>query len=237
MAHGKRYENALKLVDREKHYPLADAVALVKQMATTKFDETVELHFRLGIDPRHSDQQVRSTVLLPNGLGKTVRVLVFAEGDDARVATEAGADFIGDDEMINRIQKDNFLDFEATLAVPSMMGKVGRLGRILGTRGLMPNPKTGTVVPPEDLPRAINELKAGRVEFRNDKTGNLHIPIGKASFEQAKLLENAQAIVDAVQRQKPSAVKGIYIRKATITSTMSPGVHLDLNPAAVTETA
>jgi large subunit ribosomal protein L1 len=170
-------------------------------------------------------------------LGKTVRVLVFAEGDDARVATEAGADFIGDDEMINRIQKDNFLDFEATLAVPSMMGKVGRLGRILGTRGLMPNPKTGTVVPPEDLPRAINELKAGRVEFRNDKTGNLHIPIGKASFEQAKLLENAQAIVDAVQRQKPSAVKGIYIRKATITSTMSPGVHLDLNPAAVTETA
>lgn len=237
MAHGKRYQNAVKLVNREKTYPLAEAVAIVKQMATTKFDETVELHFRLGIDPRHSDQQIRSTVLLPNGLGKTVRVLVFAEGDDARVATEAGADFIGDDEMINRIQKDNFLDFEATLAVPSMMGKVGRLGRILGTRGLMPNPKTGTVVTPEDLPRAINELKAGRVEFRNDKTGNLHIPIGKASFEQTKLLENAQAIVDAVQRQKPSAVKGIYIRKATITSTMSPGVHIDLSNATLAAVA
>ena len=229
MAHGKRYQNALKLVDREKHYQLVDAVALIKQMATSKFDETVELHFRLGIDPRHSDQQIRSTVLLPNGLGKTVRVLVFAEGDDARVATEAGADYIGDDEMINRIQKDSFLDFEATLAVPSMMGKVGRLGRILGTRGLMPNPKTGTVVPAEDLPRAINELKAGRVEFRNDKTGNLHVPVGKASFDAQKLQENAQTIIDAVQRQKPSAVKGIYIRKVTLTSTMAPGVHLDLS--------
>lgn len=227
MAHGKRFNDLMKLYDRDTLYPLSDAVALVKKMANTKFDETIELHFRLGIDPRHSDQQVRSTVLLPHGLGKTVRVLVFAEGEDARVATEAGADYIGDDEMIGRIQKDNFLDFEATLAVPSMMSKVGRLGRILGTRGLMPNPKAGTVVQPEDLPRAINELKAGRVEFRNDKSGNLHIPVGKASFDAQKILENAQAIIEAVQRQKPTTIKGIYMRRATLTSTMSPGIHLD----------
>jgi large subunit ribosomal protein L1 len=232
MAKGKRYLNAVKLFDREKFYPLVEAVSLIKQMATAKFDETIELHFRLGIDPRHSDQQVRSTVLLPHGLGKTVRVLVFAEGEDARAATAAGADFIGDDEMIARIQKDNFLDFEATLAVPSMMPKVGRLGRILGTRGLMPNPKAGTVVQPEDLPRAIDELKAGRVEFRNDKTGNLHIPVGKASFSHEQILGNAQAIVDAVQRQKPSAVKGIYIKRVTLTSTMAPGVHIDMSAAA-----
>jgi large subunit ribosomal protein L1 len=236
MAHGKRYENALKLFSREQVYPLAQAVALIKQMAVAKFDETIELHFRLGIDPRHSDQQVRSTVMLPHGLGKTVRVLVFAEGEDARNAQAAGADYIGDDEMIARIQKDNFLDFEATLAVPSMMSKVGRLGRILGTRGLMPNPKAGTVVPPEDLPRAINELKAGRVEFRNDKTGNLHIPVGKASFDLQNLLENAQTIVDAVQRQKPAAVKGIYIKRAVLTSTMAPGVRLDLSAAAQAQT-
>jgi large subunit ribosomal protein L1 len=232
MAQGKRYSNAVKLFDREKLYPLSEAVALLKQMATAKFDETVELHFRLGIDPRHSDQQVRSTVLLPHGLGKTVRVLVFAEGEDARAALAAGADFIGDDEMINRIQKENFLDFEATLAVPSMMSKVGRLGRILGTRGLMPNPKAGTVVQPEDLPRALDELKAGRVEFRNDKTGNLHVSVGKASFTAEQILGNAQAIVDAVQRQKPSAVKGIYIKRVTLTSTMAPGIHVDLSAAA-----
>jgi large subunit ribosomal protein L1 len=227
MAHGKRFENLTKQYERDKLYPLTEAVELVKTMANAKFDETVELHFRLGIDPRHSDQQVRSTVLLPNGLGKTVRVLVFAEGEDARAAREAGADYIGDDEMIGRIQKDNFLDFEATLAVPSMMAKVGRLGRILGTRGLMPNPKAGTVVQPEDLPRAINELKAGRVEFRNDKSGNLHIPVGKASFGAVQLQENAQAVIDAVQRQKPTAIKGIYIRRVTLTSTMAPGIRLD----------
>ncbi len=230
--HGKRYQTAAKLIDAEKTYAVIDAVALVKQIATAKFDETVELHFRLGIDPRHSDQQVRSTVLLPNGLGKTVRVLVFAEGEDARAALAAGADLIGDDEMIGRIQKENFLDFEATLAVPSMMPKVGRLGRILGTRGLMPNPKAGTVVQPEDLARAVQELKAGRVEFRNDKTGNLHIPVGKASFAHEALVENAQAVIDAVNRQKPTAVKGVYIKKATITTTMGPSVRLDLSAAA-----
>lgn len=232
MAHGKRYLAAEKLITPDKAYPLAEAVEIVKQIATAKFDETVELHFRLGIDPRHSDQQVRSTVLLPHGLGKTVRVLVFAEGEDARAAEAAGADLIGDDEMINRIQKENFLDFEATLAVPSMMSKVGRLGRILGTRGLMPNPKTGTVVPADELARAVQELKAGRVEFRNDKSGNLHIPAGKASFSAEGILENAQAIIDAVNRQKPSAIKGIYIKKATITTSMGPSIRLDLSAAA-----
>lgn len=224
---GKRFTDLTKLVDADQLYSLEQAVSLVKQMANAKFDETVEFHFRLGIDPRHSDQQVRSTVLLPHGLGKTVRVLVFVEGEDARVARDAGADFIGDDEMIARIQKDNFLDFDATLAVPSMMSKVGRLGRILGTRGLMPNPKAGTVVQPDDLPRAINELKAGRVEFRNDKSGNLHVPVGKASFDAQLLFENAQAIFNAVQQQKPSAIKGIYIKRITLTSTMAPGVHID----------
>ncbi len=230
--HGKRYLNASKSFDRDKLYPLREAVTLVKGMATAKFDETIEIHFRLGIDPRHSDQMVRSTVLLPHGLGKTVRVLVFAEGEDARIAQEAGADLIGDDEVMNRIMKENFLDFDATLAVPAMMPRVGRLGRILGTRGLMPNPKAGTVVPPEDLPRAIEELKAGRVEFRNDKTGNLHIPVGKASFDEQRLFENAQAIVEAVNRVKPAAVKGVYIKRVTLTSTMAPGIRLDMTAAA-----
>jgi large subunit ribosomal protein L1 len=231
--HGKRFLDAEKLVNREKNYELREAVSLVKKTATAKFDETVEMHFRLGIDPRHSDQQVRSTVLLPHGLGRTVRVLVFAEGEDARAAEAAGADVIADDEVINRITKENWFEFEATLAVPSMMPKVGRLGRVLGTRGLMPNPKAGTVVQPEDLARAVQELKAGRVEFRNDKTGNLHIPVGKASFDEDKLYENAKAIFDAVLRVKPAGVKGIYIKRAAITSSMGPGVRLETNPAAV----
>lgn len=232
--HGKRYLALEQQVDRQQNYPLKDAVDMIKSMANSKFDETVELHFRLGIDPRHSDQQVRSTVLLPHGLGKSVRVLVFAEGEDARAAEAAGADLIADDEVIRRIQTENFLDFDATLAVPSTMPKVGRLGRILGTRGLMPNPKAGTVVQPEDLPRAIEELKAGRVEFRNDKTGNLHIPVGKASFEPDRLFENAEAIFDAVNRVKPAGVKGVYVRRAVITSTMSPGVRIDLNSVGAT---
>lgn len=232
VSHGKRYEDAAKTFDRDLLYPLTEAVSLVKKMATAKFDETFELHFHLGIDPRHSDQQVRSTVLLPHGLGKTVRVLVFAEGEDARAAEAAGADVIADDEVINRIMKESWLEFDATLAVPAMMPKVGRLGRILGTRGLMPNPKAGTVVQPDDLPRAVQELKAGRVEFRNDKTGNLHIPVGKASFDEPRLLENAQAILEAVNRVKPAAVKGVYIKRAVLTSTMAPGVRLDLSAAA-----
>lgn len=232
--HSRRYNEIAKEVDRDIFYSLTDAVTLAKKTATAKFDETMEMHFRLGIDPRHSDQQVRSTVLLPHGLGRTVRVLVFAEGEDARAAEAAGADYIADDEVIARIQKENWLDFEATLAVPSMMPKVGRLGRILGTRGLMPNPKAGTVVQPEDLPRAIEELKAGRVEFRNDKTGNLHIPIGKASFDADKLLENAQAVVDAVNRVKPSGVKGIYVRRIVVTSSMGPGIRVTSSIANTT---
>ncbi len=231
--HGKRYETSLKTFDRQHYYPVRDAVSMVKAMANAKFDETLEMHFRLGIDPRHSDQQVRSTVLLPAGLGKTVRVLVFVETEeDARAAQDAGADIIGNEEVMNRILKENFLDFDATLAIPSIMPKVGRLGRILGTRGLMPNPKAGTVVQPADLPNAVQELKAGRVEFRNDKTGNLHIPVGKASFDQEKILQNVNAVLDAVNRVKPAAVKGIYIRRAVLTSTMSPGVRLDLTVGA-----
>lgn len=227
MAQGKRYTELAKKFDRMQSYPLAEAVALVKDMATAKFDETIEMHFNLGIDPRHSDQQVRSTVMLPHGLGKTVRVLVFAEGEEGRAAESAGADIVGGDDLLDRIQKEGFLDFDAALATPTMMKKVGRVARILGPRGMMPNPKAGTVVQPEDLGRAIDELKAGRVEFRNDKTGNLHVPLGKASFDAEKLLENAQALIGAVEGQKPSASKGTYIRRLTLTSTMGPGVRVD----------
>lgn len=226
---GKRYQDLAKKFDRDTFYPLEEAVKLVKELATAKFDETIEVHFRLGIDPRHSDQQVRSTVLLPAGLGKNVRVLVFAESEEVRAAEAAGADVVGDDEMLNKIQNEGWLDFDAALSTPNMMKKVGRVARVLGPRGLMPNPKAGTVVAPEDLPRAINELKAGRVEFRNDKTGNLHIPLGKASFTHEQLLENAQAVLAAVQSQKPSAAKGIYIRRIVVTSTMGPGVRVEVN--------
>lgn len=225
--HGKRYTDLRKKVDRDTTYPLTDAINMSKEMATAKFDETIEVHFRLGIDPRHSDQQVRSTVMLPHGTGKKVRVLVFAEGEDARVAEEAGADIIADDEVINSIMKDGFLDFDATLSTPEMMKKVGRVARILGPRGMMPNPKAGTVVQPDDLPRAIEELKAGRVEFRNDKTGNLHIPIGKASFSAEQLLENAKAVMNAVEAQRPSGIKGIYLRTVALSSTMGPGIRVD----------
>lgn len=229
---GKRYQNLMKEFDRAKLYNMSEALALVKKMANAKFDETIELHFRLGIDPRHSDQQVRSTVLLPAGLGKTVRVLVFAESDDARAAEAAGADIVGGDETIDRIIKEGWLEFDAALATTAMMKKLGRAARVLGPRGLMPNPKAGTVVAPEDLERAVNELKAGRVEFRNDKTGNLHIPIGKASFDLDKLAENAGAVLAAVEANKPSAVKGVYIRRLVATSTMAPGVRVDLSSGA-----
>lgn len=225
--HGKRYTDLRKEVDRETTYPLTDAINMSKEMATAKFDETIEFHFRLGIDPRHSDQQVRSTVMLPHGTGKKIRVLVFAEGEDARVAEEAGADIIADDEVINSIMKDGFLDFDAALSTPEMMKKVGRVARILGPRGMMPNPKAGTVVQPDDLPRAIEELKAGRVEFRNDKTGNLHIPIGKASFSAEQLLENAKAVMNAVEAQRPTGIKGIYLRTVALSSTMGPGIRID----------
>jgi large subunit ribosomal protein L1 len=229
MAKNKRYTELTKKFDRQADYELAEAVKLAKETATAKFDETIEIHFRLGIDPRHSDQQVRSTVMLPHGTGRSVRVLVFAEGEEARAAQEAGADIVADDEVIERILKEGFLDFDATLATPAMMKKVGRVARFLGPRGLMPNPKAGSVVQPDELPRAIEELKAGRVEFRNDRTGNLHIPVGKASFDVEKLVENTRTVVAAVDAQKPGGIKGNYIRRVTLTSTMGPGIHVDLS--------
>jgi len=225
---GKRYQEAIAKIDRNNSYTAMDAVKLAKELGTAKFDETVEIHLRLGVDPRHADQQVRSVVVLPHGLGKTVRVLVFAQGDDARAAEQAGADYIADDELIKRIQ-GGWFEFDVAIAVPSMMGKVGRLGRVLGPRGLMPNPKAGTVAPGEHLPRLINEAKAGRVEFRVDKTANLHIPLGKASFPAEKLFENLATAIDAVQKARPPAAKGVFIRRATLTTTMGPGIRLDVN--------
>ena len=225
---GKRYQDAAKTYDRAQDYSLEDAVKLAKDNAKAKFDETIEMHFRLGIDPRQADQQIRTTVMLPNGLGKSVRVLVFAEGEDARAAEEAGADIIADDATIAKIQNEGWTDFDMAIAVPSMMPKVGRLGRVLGPRNLMPSPKSGTVVQSDDLPRAIEELKAGRIEIRNDRTGNLHFPVGKASFEFQALLENAQTALDVVIGQKPSGMKGIYIRRAAVCSTMGPGIRLSV---------
>lgn len=226
--HGKKYLEAAARVDRETLYTPEEAIKLAKETAPAKFDETVELHLRLGIDPRHSDQQIRTTVLLPHGLGKTVRVLVFAEGEDARIATEAGADIIGDDQLIAKIQTEGWLEFDAVIAVPSMMSKISRIARVLGPRGLMPNPKAGTVVSGDQLPRVVDELKAGRVEFRNDKTGNLHLPVGKASFDVEKLIGNARAALEAVEAQKPAAVKGVYMRRLVVTSTMGPGVRVQI---------
>jgi large subunit ribosomal protein L1 len=235
--HGKKFEDAAKQVDRNKQYAPAEAVDLLKQISYTKFNETVEVHVRLGVDPRHADQQVRSTVLLPAGLGKEVHILVFAEGDGARLAEQSGADYVGLDDMIAKIQ-GGWLEFDMAIATPQVMGKVGRLGRILGTRGLMPNPKAGTIVQPDDLPRAIKEARQGRVEFKVDKTGNLHVPIGKVNFTPQQLMDNLTALMDAVNRAKPSGAKGIYVRRVTLTSTMAPGIRLDtaqataLKPAA-----
>ena len=224
--HGKKYVAALAKIDRDQYYDPRKAVELVKDTAYAKFDATVEVHMRMGLDPRQADQQVRDVVVLPNGLGKTVRVLVFAQGEGAARAQEAGADFVADDEMIARIQ-GGWTDFDVAIATPDMMGKAGRLGRILGPRGLMPNPKAGTVVPAEDLGRVIHEAKAGRVEFRLDKTANLHVPVGKVSFSADKLFENFAALMEAVKKAKPSAAKGTYIRRLTLTSTMGPGIKVD----------
>jgi large subunit ribosomal protein L1 len=229
--HGKKYTEAAKMIDRTKDYSPVEGVDLLKKIAYTKFDETAEVHMHLGVDPRHADQQVRGTVLLPAGLGKEVRILVFAEGDGARLAEQAGADYVGLDDLIAKIQ-GGWLDFDMAIATPQVMGKVGRLGRILGTRGLMPNPKAGTIVQPDDLPRAIKEARQGRVEFKIDKTGNLHVPIGKVSFTEEQLLENLTALMDAVNRAKPSGAKGIYVRRVTLTSTMAPGIRLDVNQAS-----
>lgn len=234
--HGKKYTDVAKLVDRMKDYAPAEAVALLKQVSYPKFDGTVEVHVRLGVDPRHADQQVRSTVLLPAGLGKKVRILVFAEGDGARLAEQSGADYVGLDDMIAKIQ-GGWLEFDMTIATPQVMGKVGRLGRILGTRGLMPNPKAGTIVQPDDLPRAIREARQGRVEFKVDKTGNLHVPIGKVGFEPQQMMDNFTALMDAIQRAKPSGAKGVYVRRITLTSSMAPGIRVDVNAAMTTKTA
>lgn len=224
---GKKYQEAYNKVDKNKAYPPQEALELAKETSYARFDETVELHFKMGLDPRHSDQQVRSIVQLPHGLGKKIRVLVFAQGEAAQIAREAGADYVGGDELIKKIE-EGFLDFDVALATPDMMGKVGRLGKILGRRGLMPNPRMGTVVPAEDLPRAIREAKMGRVEFRMDRTATIHIPIGKVSFDTDKLLENLSSAVEAVVKAKPSGAKGQYIQSAYLCTTMGPGIKLDL---------
>jgi large subunit ribosomal protein L1 len=229
--HGKKYLEALKKIDRQRLYTPEEAIKLLKETSFTTFDPTVEVHLRLGIDPRHADQTIRSTVSLPHGTGKTVRVLVFAQGDAAQAAREAGADFVGADDLIARIDKENFFDFDIAIATPDMMGKVGRLGRKLGPRGLMPNPKSGTVVQPDDLPRTIREVRGGRVEFRNDKTGLLHVAVGKLSFNEQQIYENIAALMEAVKAARPSAAKGTYIKSVTFTSTMSPGVRVDPSAA------
>jgi large subunit ribosomal protein L1 len=225
--HGKKYLEAAAKVDRDRDYDPKEAVALAKETSYAGFDATVEVHIRLGVDPRHADQQVRDVVVLPHGLGKVVRVLVFAQGDGASLAREAGADIVADDdETLAKIQ-GGWSEFDVAIATPDMMGKVGRLGRVLGPRGLMPNPKAGTVVPPEDIPRVVNESKAGRIEFRVDKTANLHVPIGKVSFAENMLYENLAALMEAVKKARPSSTKGSYIKRITLTTTMGPGIKLD----------
>jgi len=224
---GKKFEAAAKQVEA-KPYQLPEAVTLVQKIKFTKFDETVEVHMRLGVDPKHADQMVRGTVVLPNGLGKSKKVLVIASGEKIREAESSGADYFGGEEMVTRIQTENWTDYDAVIATPDMMRSVGRLGKVLGPRGLMPNPKTGTVT--TDVAKAIQEIKAGKVEFRVDKTGVVHAPVGKVSFPTDKLLENTNSLIQAVIKAKPSAAKGKYVKSATLCSTMGPGVHLDVTP-------
>ena len=224
---GKQYQAARKQVEA-REYSLEEAVPLIKKIKFAKFDETVEIHMRLGVDPKHADQMVRGTVVMPNGLGKSKKVLVIASGDKQREATEAGADIVGGDDIVNKIQSEGWTDFDAVIATPDMMRSVGKLGKILGPRGLMPNPKTGTVT--VDVAKAIKEIKAGKVEFRVDKTGIIHAPVGKASFAAAALVENAASLIAAVIKAKPAVAKGKYVRSATICSTMGPGVAVDTAP-------
>ena len=233
--YGKKYREQAAKIDPNKNYTPREAVALARATSYAKFNATMEVHMHLGVDPKHADQNVRDVVVLPHGLGKVVRVLVFADGEGGRLAQEAGADVIADDETIKRIQ-EGWAEFDVAVATPDMMGKVGRLGRVLGPRGLMPNPKTGTVVPAADLPRAIREAKAGRVEFRVDKTGNLHVPIGKVSFTEEQLADNLAALMAAVIKARPASAKGVYLKKVIVTTTMGPGVRLDAN-AAMAEAA
>ena len=224
MKHGKKYTEAAKLIDRATLYDPADAIALVKKTATAKFDETVEVHIRTGCDGRHAEQQIRGAVVLPNGTGKTVKVLVFAKGDKVAEAEAAGADYVGGDELIPKIQNDGWLDFDVVVATPDMMGVVGRLGKVLGPKGLMPNPKAGTVT--MDVTKAVNDIKAGKIEYRLDKANIIHVPVGKASFDEAKLQENYDALMDAIVKAKPSALKGQYLRSITLATTMGPGVKI-----------
>jgi large subunit ribosomal protein L1 len=224
---GKKYQEAVKQIDQTKAYALSEAVELAKKTSYTKFDETVELHFRMNLDQRAADQQIRGIALLPHGLGKKVRVLVFAQGEAVKIAEEAGADTVGGDDLIKKIE-EGWLEFDVTIATPEMMGRIGKLGKILGRKGLMPNPKLGTVVAPGDLPRVIKDSRKGRSEFRLDRTGNVHMPVGKASFEAKQLEENLSAAIEAVVKAKPSGSKGQYIKSATITTSMGPGIALDL---------
>jgi large subunit ribosomal protein L1 len=226
---GKNYRNALERIERDRAYEPKEAVKLLKENAFAKFDETVELHIRTGLDTRHSDQQLRGTILLPNGLGKSQRVLVFAEGEAARIAEEAGADFVGSDDLVKKIE-GGWLEFDIALANRELMGKVGRLGRVLGPRGLMPNPRTNTVVEMDDIPKAVREAKQGRVEFRTDRTALVHVPIGKVSFSEEALLENLSALVGAIARERPAGAKGQFVRSVTLTATMGPGIKLDVAP-------
>ena len=224
---GKKHQESLTLVDRQASYAPLEAIQIAKKAAHARFDETVELHISTGLDARHADQQLRGSVLLPHGLGKTVRVLVFAEGEGARLAQEAGADFVGGDEMIKKVE-GGWTDFDVALAQRELMGKVGRLGRVLGPRGLMPNPRSGTVADEQDLPRAINDARQGRVEYRLDRSAIIHVSIGKVSFEEEKLLENLSAIVETIVKARPTGAKGQFVKSASLATTMGPGIKLDL---------
>ena len=225
MSKGKKYSDSLKLIDRTKQYDPEEAIELVKQTAKAKFDETIEISVRLGVDPRHADQQVRGAVVLPHGTGKKVRVLVFAKGDKAKEAQEAGADYVGDEDLVKKIQTENWFDFDVCVATPDMMGVVGRIARVLGPKGLMPNPKSGTVT--MDVTKAIHEIKAGKVEYRVDKTSIVHVPVGKVSFGVDKLEENLNTLMDAIIKAKPAAAKGTYIKSLVVSTTMGPGVKFN----------
>ncbi len=227
--HGKQYQEATKLVDRTRLYDPNEAIELAKKAAYANFDETVELHLHMGLDPRHADQQVRGVVSLPHGLGKIVKVLVFTQGEAVRIAEEAGADHVGGDDLVKKIE-GGWLDFDVAIATSDVMGKVSKLGKTLGRRGLMPNPKSGTIVPPQDLPRAIADARKGRVDFRMDKTAIIHLPLGKVSFDDDKLLENLASVIETVMRARPSGAKGQFIRSASLTTSMGPGIKLDLKP-------
>ena len=227
--HGKKYNEAVQVIERMKTYTPEEAVELAKKTAHVKFDETVELHLRMGVDPRNASQQVRGVALLPYGLGKQVKVLVFAQGEAVKAAETAGADYVGGDELVKKIE-DGWLEFDTAISTPEMMGRVGKLGKILGRKGLMPNPKSGTVVPAEDLPRVIEDSRKGRIEFKLDRTAIIHVPLGKVSFDNEHLMGNLTALVEAVVKAKPSGAKGQYVRTAVLTTTMGPGIRLDLKP-------